>query len=167
MKPSERLLARRLKSNTATKLLSAFAIKSVFSSGESARLFRVGPLVSGGDVLYRQRSFGFQGGSGIGLQRNFKDVPANEVHARNTIAPKIRSKQGPALIIHGQARRNASFIDIPQSDFPVAGKIAILKEKRVNYLLPCPAAKEPAAIAGKCQPIKALSNVGVGNDLFR
>src|SRR5215472_3529390 len=46
MKPSERLLPGTLMSNTATQLLSAFAINSVFSSGDRARLFGVEP---GGD----------------------------------------------------------------------------------------------------------------------
>src|SRR2546427_10691887 len=41
MKPSERLLPAMLTSNTATLLLSAFATKRVFSSGDSARLFGV------------------------------------------------------------------------------------------------------------------------------
>src|ERR1017187_5304224 len=43
MKPSERLLPGFSTSNTATVLLSAFATKSVFSSGDSARLFGVDP----------------------------------------------------------------------------------------------------------------------------
>src|SRR5262249_10147038 len=43
IKPSERLLPGALTSNTAILLLSAFATKSVFSSGDNARLFGVEP----------------------------------------------------------------------------------------------------------------------------
>src|ERR1039457_4792454 len=43
MNPSERLLLGFSTSKTATVLLSAFATKSVFSSGDSARLFGVDP----------------------------------------------------------------------------------------------------------------------------
>src|SRR5215510_11967242 len=43
IKPSERLLPATLTSNTARLLLSAFATKRVFSSGESAKLFGVEP----------------------------------------------------------------------------------------------------------------------------
>jgi hypothetical protein len=43
MNPSERLLPGFSTSKTATVLLSAFATNSVFSSGESARLFGVDP----------------------------------------------------------------------------------------------------------------------------
>src|SRR5207249_1074254 len=43
MNPSERLLPATLTSNTAMLLLSAFATKRVFSSGDSARLFGVEP----------------------------------------------------------------------------------------------------------------------------
>src|ERR1035441_374097 len=43
MNPSERLLPGFSTSKTATVLLSAFATKSVFSSGDSARLFGVDP----------------------------------------------------------------------------------------------------------------------------
>src|SRR5215469_15539521 len=49
MKPSERLLPGLLASNTATKLLSAFATKRVFSSGDNATLFGVEPEGASGN----------------------------------------------------------------------------------------------------------------------
>ena len=43
IKPSERLFPGMLTSKTATMLLSALATKSIFSSGDSARLLGVEP----------------------------------------------------------------------------------------------------------------------------